>query len=85
MPNMKELISKISAENTKNNGEIWMPKIDFDYVYGQAKLSKEAAKHCVFSIIGEDFSDHYRFKKGFLWVFGYPNRISGTYRQSARI
>ena len=36
-----------------------------DYAYGQAKLSKEAAKHCVFSIIGGDFTGHYRFKKGF--------------------
>ena len=31
----------------------------------QAKLSKEAAKHCVFSIIGGDFTGHYRFKKRF--------------------
>ena len=30
MPNMEELISKISAEITKSNGEIWMSKIDLD-------------------------------------------------------
>ena len=42
-----------------------MSKIDLDYAYGQAKLSKEAAKHCVFSIIGGEFTEHYRFKKGF--------------------
>ena len=41
MPNMEELISKISAEITKSNGEICMSKIDLDYAYGQAKLSKE--------------------------------------------
>ena len=29
-----------------------MSKIDLDHVYGQAMLSKEAAKQCVFSIIG---------------------------------
>ena len=65
MPNMEELLSKKSAEVTKNNGDIWMSKIDLHYAYGQAKLSKEAAKHCVFSKIGGDFTGHYRFKKGF--------------------
>ena len=65
MPNIEELISKISAKITKDEGEIWMSKIDLDYAYGQAKLSKEAAKHCVFSIIGGDFTGHYRFKKVF--------------------
>ena len=42
-----------------------MSKIDVDYAYGQAKLSKEAAKHCVFSIIGENFNGHDRLEKGF--------------------
>ena len=65
MPNLEELISKISAEITKNNGEIWMSKIDSEYAYGLAKLSKEAAKHCVFSIIGGDCTGYYRFKKDF--------------------
>ena len=49
MPNMEELISKISAKITNGEGEIWMSKIDLDYAYGQAKLAKEAAKHCVFN------------------------------------
>ena len=48
MPNMEELISKISAKITNGEGEIWMSKIDLDYAYGQAKLAKKAAKHCVF-------------------------------------
>ena len=64
MPNLEELISKISAKITKSNGEIWMSKIDLDYAYGQAKLSTEASRHCVFSIIGGDFTGHYWFKKG---------------------
>ena len=34
MPNLEELISIICAEITKNNGEIWMSKIDLDYAYG---------------------------------------------------
>ena len=72
MPNMEELISKISAEITKSNGEIWMSKIDLNYAYGQAKLSKEAAKHCVFSVFGGDFTGNYRFKKGFYGLSDIP-------------
>ena len=49
-----------------------MSKIDLDYAYGQAKLSEEAAKHCVFSIIGGDFTGHYRFKKGFYGLSDIP-------------
>ena len=47
MPNMEELISKISAKITNGEGEIWMSKIDLDYAYSQARLSKEAARHCL--------------------------------------
>ena len=65
MPNMEELISKLSAKITKSNGEFRMSKIDLDYEYGQAKLSTDASRHCVFSVIGGDFTGHYRFKKGF--------------------
>ena len=72
MPNMEDLISKISAEHTKNDGDIWMSEIELDYAYGQAKLSKEAARHCVFSIIGGDFTGHYRFKKGFCGLSDIP-------------
>ena len=72
MPNMEELVSKISAKITNGEGEIWMSKIDLDYAYGQAKLSKEAAKHCVFSIIGGEFTGHYRFKKGFYGLSNIP-------------
>ena len=78
MPNMEELISKSSAEITKSNGEIWMSKIDLYYAYGQATLSKEAAKHCVFSVIGGDFTGHYRLKK-LLRAVGHSNRLSRTY------
>ena len=72
MPNTEELISKISAKILNGEGEIWMSKIDLDYAYGQASLSKEAAKHCVFSIIGGDFTGHYRFKKGFYGLSDIP-------------
>ena len=72
MPNMEELMSKISVKITKSNGEIWMSKIDLDYAYGQAKLSTEASRHCVFSIISGDFAGHYRFKKGFYGLSDFP-------------
>ena len=72
MPNMEEPISKIFAKITKSNGEVWMSKIDLDYAYGQAKLSTEASRHCVFSIIGGDFTGHYRFKKGLYGLSDIP-------------
>ena len=72
MPNIEELINKISAKITNGEGEIWMSKIDLDYAYGQAKLPKEAAKHCVFSIIGGDFTGQYRFRKGFYGLSDIP-------------
>ena len=72
MPNMEELISQISAKITQSDGEIWMSKIDLDYAYGQAKLSAEASRHCVFSIIGGEFNGHYRFKKGFYGLADIP-------------
>ena len=75
MPNMEELISKIFAKTTRSEAEIWMSKIDIDYAYGQAKLSDEAAKHCVFSIIGGDFTGHYRFKKGFYGLSDIPTEF----------
>ena len=83
MQNMDERISKISAKITKSNGEIWLSKIDLDYAYGQAKLATEASRHCVFSIIGGDFTGHYRFK--ILRPIGYPHRVPRTNRQSSRI
>ena len=45
IPNMEELISELFAEITKSDEEIWMSKIDLDYAYGRAKLSKDASRH----------------------------------------
>ena len=72
MLNMEELISNISAKITKGEGEIWMSKIDLDSAYRQAKFSEETAKHCVFSIIGGNFTGHYRFKKDFYGLSDIP-------------
>ena len=47
-------------------------KIDLDYAYGQVKLSLEASRHCVLSMIGGDFTGHYRFKKSFYGLSDIP-------------
>ena len=49
-----------------------MSKIDLDSAYGQAKLSPEASRHCVFSISGGDFTGLYRFKKGLYGLSDIP-------------
>ena len=59
------IIQRKFGESYQNNCEIWMSKVDLGYVYGQAKLSKEASEHWVFSIIGGAFTGHYRFKNSF--------------------
>ena len=38
MPNMEELISRISSEISEGEGEILSTTLDFDYAYGQIKL-----------------------------------------------
>ena len=73
MPNMEELINKISkiiSENTEL--ELWISKVDLDYAYGQMKLSKNAQKHCVFAMVGGDFTGYYRFLKGFYGLADMP-------------
>ena len=72
MTNMEKLISNISKSITKSNGEIWMSQIDLDYAYGQSKLSQEASRHCVFSIIGSNFTGLNWFKKGFYGLSDIP-------------
>ena len=66
MPNMDELLNEISAELSKNELDpIWISVIDWDYAYGQMKLSPETSKHCNFAIMGEKINGYYRFLKGF--------------------
>ena len=65
IPNLEDLISNISPKITKIDGKLWVSKYVQDYADGQAKLSKEATKHCVCSIIGGDFTRHYRLERGF--------------------
>ena len=65
MPNMEELLNQISVEITRERTlQLFIPKIDLDYEYGQMKLSEETSRQCVFALTGEKFSGYYRFKKG---------------------
>ena len=66
MPNMDELINKISSELSRNElDQIWISVIDLDYASGQMRLAPETSKHCNFAITGEKINGYYRFLKGF--------------------
>ena len=55
MPNMGELISKISVEITKSDGDIWMSNIDLDYAYGKQNHPKKRPNN-VYSRLSEEIS-----------------------------
>ena len=66
MPNMEELISRISREIADGETDlIWISKLDLDYAYGQMQLSKHAKDLCIFAITGGNFTGYYRYLKGF--------------------
>ena len=49
MPNIEELISRISRKSADGPpDEIWTSKRDLDYAYSQIVLSKEACNLCIF-------------------------------------
>ena len=73
MPNMEELISRISRKiSEEKEGEIWLTKLDFDYAYGQIKLDDETKNLCIFTITGGEFTGYYRFLKGFYGLADIP-------------
>ena len=73
MPNMEELISRISRKISEGKeGEIWLTKLDFDYAYGQIKLDDETKNLCIFTITGGEFTRYYRFLKGFYGLADIP-------------
>ena len=64
MPNMEELISRISRKiSEEKEGEIWPTKLDFENAYGQIKLDDETPNLCIFTIMGGEFRGYYRFWK----------------------
>ena len=71
MPNMEELISRISRKFSDGPAdEIWTSKFDLDYAYGQLLLSREARN--LFAVIGGNFTGYYRFLKGFYGLADIP-------------
>ena len=73
MPNMEELISRISRKiSEEQEGEIWITKLDFDYAYGQIKLNENTKILCIFTVTGGEFTGYYRFLKGFYGLADIP-------------
>ena len=73
MPNMEELISRISRKiSEEQEGEIWITKLYFDYAYGQIKLNENTKNLCVFTVTGGEFTGYYRFLKGFYGLADIP-------------
>ena len=66
MPNMEELLSQLSGDNTRDRAvQLFITKIVLDYAYGQLKLSGETSRQCVISPTGVKSSGDYLFKRGF--------------------
>ena len=73
MPNMEELISRISRKiSEEQEGEIWITKLDFDYAYGQIKLNENTRNLCIFTVTGGEFTGYYRFLKSFYGLADIP-------------
>ena len=76
MPNMEELISRISRKIAYGPAdEIWTSKLDLNYAYGQLILAKEARNLCIFAVTGGDFTGYYRFLKGFYGLADIPTKF----------
>ena len=66
MPNMEELISRISRKIADGPAdENWISNIDSKYAYGQLQLSKQAMDLCILAVTGGNFTGYYRFPKSF--------------------
>ena len=71
MPNMEELISRISRKiSERKEGEILATKIDFDYAYGQIKLNENTKKSLYI----------HRNRRGLYWIQSFPKWILPTSR-----
>ena len=73
MPNMEELISRISRKTADGPAdEIWISKFHLNYASGQLLLSREARNLCIFAVTGGNFTGYYRFLKGFYGLADIP-------------
>ena len=83
MPNMEELISRISRKIADGPAdEIWISKFDLNYAYGQLLLSREARNLCIFAVTGGNFTGYYRFLKGFYGLADIPTIFQEKIDQS---
>ena len=57
MPNMEDVISRISQKISEEEGEIWITKLDFDYAYGQIKLNETTKNLCFLPLQAENLRD----------------------------
>ena len=73
MPNMEQLISRISRKIADGPAdEIWISKFDLNFAYGQLLLSREAQNLCIFAVTGGNFTGYYRFRKEFYGLADIP-------------
>ena len=73
MPNMEELISRISRNiSEEKEGEIHITKLDNDYAYGHLRLDEQTRNLCIFTVTGGEFTGYYRFLKGFFGLADIP-------------
>ena len=73
MPNLQELLDRISVKINQNTGEkSYITVIDLKYAFGQIRLHIDTAKHCVIAIVGGKVTGHYRFNKGFYGLADMP-------------
>ena len=70
---MEALISRIARKiSEREDSGILETKLDFDYAYGQIKLDEKTKNLCIFTSTGGEFTDHYRFLKGFCGLADFP-------------
>ena len=85
MPNMEELLSRISRKIADGKeGEVWISKLDLDYAYGQVKLSEKAKNLCIFTVTGGKFTGYYRFLKGFYGLADLPTNFQENIDKSLK-
>ena len=83
MPNMEELISRISRKIADGEeDEIWISKFDLDYAYRQLPLSKNTRDLCIFAVTRGNFTGFYRFLKGFYGLADIPTIFQETIDQT---
>ena len=62
VPNMEKMLNHILVEITRDRTlQLFIPKLELDYAYGQMKLSEETSRKCVFAITSAKFTGYYRF------------------------